>query len=263
MAKKGMLGQIEERWISILEFLNRSVEILTTRDIADYIGCDTAVTGNALRQMAKKELIKSSKIGGKREWWVERPAGAQYSFFQELAPDDTPRLKRVVRKARKPCGSDAGNWISVTLGKRAYISEVPQATITWEVADKILKNFRGSPADLRIKLSWGAGSVAEWKCGCKVVTSWKYARPELHECEHPVCIRNVALSKTASIPINECAFTFTAPGGMSLGQTYRLICGCTVVVAEVVYVTGIRKKAGVLAQRMGTVVCVKHKAPHV
>ena len=269
MAPKSRLGQTEERWISILDYLGKCVESLDTRKIAEYIGCDTAPTGNILRQMEKKGLIKSRKIGRKKEWWVERPSGSQYSFFQELTPSIRPSLKRVVRRARKRRGTNARGWISVKRGKESFARspEVSQAKITWNVADKILTTFVGSPDDLRIKLSWGAGSTAEWKCGCRVITSWKHARADIHECGLPVCLRNVALSrketKTTSIPIAECTFTFVPPEYMPMGRTYTLTCGCLVVVAEVVYVTGIKAKAGVLANGIGIAICAKHKTPRV
>ena len=263
MALKSRLRRTEERWISILEYLNSCVESVSTRENADYIGCDNTVTGTTLRQMEKKGLIRSEKVKGKKRWWVEKPAGLQYSLFPDTAPKGALSLKRVVRKARKLHGTDARKWISATMGKKAFATsgEVSQARITWEVADKILESFRGSPKDLRVKLSWGAGSTAEWKCGCKVVTSWKHARQDVYECGLPVCLRNVALSKqvSAPIPIAECAFTFTAPVDMPFGRMYKLTCGCSPVVARVVYAAGTIAKAGILAQGIGEAFCAKHR----
>jgi len=271
--------EITHAWVTLLEMLHICPTGATTKKLAGYVDQPPAQTRRDLNSLKKRGLVKSRKEAGKLLWYISSPQGNQAGLWGQDRFPDRSRLQRVVNKARKRKGVDARSWNVVKLGKKAYAKQVPGALVDWSRADEIIKNWRGSPKNLRLKLAGGCGSTAIWDCGCSITVSWKGDKT-IKSCRLPICYRLLAQGKEQTKPAprsnrnkvknvawsdepidkNQCWLTFTAPRGKRIGNLYRLTCGCIACVSEVTNTSGSPDRIlGVIGPDRGKVVCHKHK----
>lgn len=260
--------EISDGWAKILKVLHDEARVLDTRTIAERLRQPTEQIGADLARMAQKKLVRKGKKDGRCIWWVAKPRGKQTGFWGKTFEQSVEVLTPKVVRSRKRQGADARQWWSVREGKRRYEKTVPGAKVFWAEADEELACFSGDPRELQSHLSWGWGSSAVWKCGCKVKVPWGKSKGILTECRLPVCERSLAFARSKrDVPISDkpieraaCWMMLRAPSGLPVGSLYNLTCGCWLCVSPVldssIFPLGLW---GVIARDRGRVVCACHR----